>query len=101
MRFTILIAMTAVLDFGLQVAVAEENKTLLTAYLLEESVAPSLVNIAARAQARKMFADIGISIQWRSGHPHAPLPVNFVIVEMGDQTPKDFYPGALAYAMPY
>jgi hypothetical protein len=101
MRLTILIAMTALADFGFQGTVAGESKTLLTVYVLEESVAPSLVNISARAQAGKMFADIGISIQWRSGRPHPPLPLNFVIVEMGEQTPKDLYPGALAYAMPY
>ena len=101
MRLTILTAMTALADFGFQGTVAGESKTLLTVYVLEESVAPSLVNIAARAQAGKMFADIGICIQWRSGRPHALLPLNFVIVEMGEQTPKDLYPGALAYAMPY
>jgi hypothetical protein len=101
MRLMILITMAAMGDFVFQAAVAGESKTVLTVYVLEESVAPSLVNISARAQAGKMFADIGISIQWRSGQPHAPLPLNFVIVEMGDQTPKDLYPGALAYAMPY
>jgi hypothetical protein len=101
MRLTILIAITAVVGFGHQAAVARERKTVLTAYVLGESFAPSLVTIAAEAQAGKMFADIGVSIQFRSGQPHAPLPLHFVIVEIGDQTPKDLYPGALAYARPY
>jgi len=101
MRPMILIAMAAITDLGFQAAVAAENKAVLTVYVLEENVAPTLVIISARAQAGKMFADIGISIQWRSGPPHASLPRNFVIVEMAGQTPKEFYPGALAYAMPY
>lgn len=101
MRPTILIAVAAMADFGFQAAVGAERKTVLTVYVLQENVAPSLVVMPARAQAGKMFADIGISIQWRSGPPHGLLPRNFVIVEMADYTPRNCYPGALAYAMPY
>jgi hypothetical protein len=101
MRPTILIVVAAMADFGFQAAVGAERKTLLTVYVLQENVAPSLVVMPARARAGKMFADIGISIQWRSGPPHASSPRNFVIVEMADYTPRDCYPGALAYAMPY
>jgi len=101
MRPTILIAVAAMADFGFQAVAAAESKTVLTVYVLQESVVPSLVVMPARAQAGKMFTDIGISIQWRSGPPHGPLPRNFVIVEMADYTSGNCYPGALAYAMPY
>jgi hypothetical protein len=93
--------MTAVLGVVPQAAEAWEKKTVLTAYVSGESLAPSLVTIAAEAQAAKMFADIDISIQWHSGKPRTPLPLNFVVVEIVDQVPKDIPPGALAYAKPY
>jgi hypothetical protein len=101
MRPTILIAVAAMADFGFQLVAEAESKTVLTVYVLQENVAPSLVIMPARAQAEKIFADIGVSIRWRSGPPHASLPRNFVIVEMADNTPRNCYPGALAYAMPY
>jgi hypothetical protein len=49
MRPTILIAVAAMADFGLQAAVGTQNKTVLTVYVLQESVAPSLVVMPARA----------------------------------------------------
>ena len=101
MRRTILIAMAAIPICGFRDAAAAESKKVVTVYMLQESVAPTLVVMSAKAQATRMFADIGISIQWRIGAPHASLPRTFVIIEMGAYTPKDCYPGALAYAKPY
>jgi hypothetical protein len=69
--------MAPVAGFGFQATATAESKTELIAYVLEESVAPSPIAMPARAQAGRMFADIGISIQWRSGPPHASVPRKF------------------------
>jgi hypothetical protein len=100
--FLCLLDAVAVIAYcGSPAAFATESKIVLTVYVLQESVAPSLVMLTSRAQAGKMFADIGISIQWRSGRPQDSLPRDFVIIEMLDSTPRYCYPGAVACAMPY
>jgi hypothetical protein len=93
--------MAAIAGIGSQLALAANTRPILTVYLLDESVAPSLVIIVARAQAGKMFTAAGISIQWHSGKPRLPQADNALVIQMKERTPEDFYPGSLALAMPY
>ena len=101
MRLTNLIAMAAAAGISCQAVAAGENKTVFTAYVLDESVAPSSVTMVAEAQAIKMLRTAGISLQWHSGRPRLPLAGNALVIQMEARTPRDFYPGALAFAMPY
>jgi hypothetical protein len=93
--------MAAVVGLYWQAALAADNKTTLTVYMVNESIAPPALPNMAKGRTEKMLSVAGISIQWRGGPPKGLLPVNAVIIEMVERMPKDLYPGALAFAMPY
>ena len=57
------------------------------------------VDKLARATATKIFAGIGVTIQWRSGAKNCPTQA--ILITFSDRTPTSLLPGALAYARPY
>jgi len=57
------------------------------------------VDKLAKATATKIFAGIGVKIQWRSGAKNCPTEAIFIT--FSDSTPASLHPGALAYARPY
>jgi hypothetical protein len=52
----------------------------------------------ARAIASKMFAGIGVTIDWRD---HRDCPAEAILISLTDNTPENLHRGALAYARPY
>jgi hypothetical protein len=56
---------------------------------------------AAQSQgiASKMFAALGVRINWRQGL--GGCPPQGILITLSDRTPPGLLPGALAYAMPY
>jgi hypothetical protein len=52
----------------------------------------------AQAVATKMFAGIGIRIQWLDPRR---CPTGAIRIRFSDRTPSTMYPGAAAYALPY
>jgi hypothetical protein len=48
--------------------------------------------------AAQMFAGIGVTIDWR---PLRKCPAEAIQIGFTDRTPKDYLPGALAFALPY
>jgi hypothetical protein len=56
------------------------------------------VDNQAQATATKIFAGIGVNIQWRGS---ASCPPEAIFITISDRTPDSFMPGALAYARPY
>lgn len=70
-----------------------------TACVKAETPDPHLIGPLAKGLAAKIFADIGISLDWRACEPadessQAPIVITLV-------SRKDVVPGVLAYAMPY
>jgi hypothetical protein len=64
-----------------------------------EGVAPQTLLFFAQDIASKIFAGIGVTIDWRRGL--RDCPVQGIVVSLTDNTPGALSPGALAYASPY
>jgi hypothetical protein len=80
---------------------AGEPQQRVTVYLREKASIHPEVRIPATALARRMFAKIGISLDWGKGEPAAGASQPHVFIELVTETPDDRLPGALAYALPY
>jgi hypothetical protein len=72
-----------------------------TVYVQGWSVVPAPVLSRAQALANKIFAEVGVKIDWRRGRPSRPqLRIEKpIVVEMITET--EIKPGALAFARPY
>jgi hypothetical protein len=64
-----------------------------------EGLADFVVAAQSRAMASKMFATIGVRIDWRQGL--AGCPPQGIQITLSDWTPPSLMPGALAYAQPF
>ena len=65
-----------------------------------ELIATRRVTIGqAQEIASRMFAPVGVIINWRGGFPGCPAQA--IQVSISDRTPENVRPGALAYALPY
>ena len=73
----------------------------LTVYLRESGHVPPEVRGPAVYLANKMFATIGIRLDWRSGEPPRTSSTRPIGVELATDTPANLLPGALGSAMPY
>lgn len=61
-------------------------------------VGPGVVRYA-RQTASRIFARIGVSIEWRAGL--TGCPEQGIQISLNNRSPEWFKPGALAYALPY
>src|ERR1700752_1913879 len=73
----------------------------LTVYLRENVRVPPEVRAPALDLANKMFAKIGIRLDWRSGEPPPPPATRPIGIEPAANPPANLLPGALGSAMPY
>jgi len=73
----------------------------LTVYLRENARVPPEVRAPALDLANKMFATIGIRLDWRSGEPPRTSSTRPIAIELATDTPANLLPGALGSAMPY
>lgn len=59
----------------------------------------TLVRTPSKAMASKMFAKIGVTVDWHEGFRHcAPQGI---LLSLTDETPATLFPGALGYSLPY
>ena len=72
-----------------------------TVFLRERAYVHPEVRIPAKALAGRMFAKIGISLDWGKGEPAGESSQAYVFIDLVAETPEDRMPGALAYALPY
>ena len=78
---------------------AQQN---LVVYVSDKAGVPSSIRIPAEALAAKMFATIGIRLEWRRGEPvNPPSDTRYVAVALTTGTPTHGISHALAYAAPY
>jgi hypothetical protein len=57
--------------------------------------------LRAQAIASKIFARIGVSIDWPADQDSCVLSRHSIAITLSDNTPPGLYPGVLAYSMPY
>jgi hypothetical protein len=93
-------AMALVLYTAGTVAYAGEAQQSLTVYVQNRALVPSDILIPAEAMAGKMFAKIGLSLEWRSERLAADSSQP-IFVELVTRTPENRLPGTLAFALPY
>ena len=69
--------------------------------LCVDGMAPQVVGavMVARTVTSRMFADIGVTIDWRRGL--SGCPAQGIQIDVALDTPDSLIPGALAYALPY
>jgi|NGEPerStandDraft_6_1074524.scaffolds.fasta_scaffold131110_1 hypothetical protein len=83
------------------VAHAGQPQQKVTVYVRNRTNVHFEVLIPAEGMASKMFAKIGISLEWRKGEPDGGSAQPPIFIELVSGTPADRMPGALAYARPY
>ena len=102
MKFTLNVAMAALISIGICVqtgkAAAPSQPGALTVCMSVDSAA-QISATRAELIAGRMFARIGVALDWRgAGHN---CPAEAIIVRLTTKTPGDLHPHALAYALPY
>jgi hypothetical protein len=80
---------------------ASQPQQKLTVYLLDNGVVPVAFRAPALDLAGKMFATIGVRLDWRRGEPPRTSSTRPIVVDLTSRTPVNLRPGALAYAQPY
>jgi hypothetical protein len=83
------------------VAWAGEARQKVTVCLREGAYLHSEVRIPAEALAGRMFAKIGIYLDWGKGKPAGESSQPLILIDLVTRTPENRMPGALAYALPY
>src|SRR5436305_13533408 len=80
------------------VARAGQPQQRLPVYLLDRANDGYMDFTVAETQASRMFAVIGISLEWTKGKPAAESSRPPILIELVTRTPPDLMPGSLAYA---
>ena len=82
------------------IAQAGMPKQKLTVVVQGAATVRPIVLFEAQEMTTRMFARIGITLNWRTGAPRgeSALPI---VMSFATQTPEMLHPGALAYALPY
>jgi hypothetical protein len=83
------------------VAHAGQPQQKLPVYLLDRANDGYMNYSLAETLASRMFAAIGISLEWAKGKPAAETSGPPIIIEVVTRTPADLMPGSLAYAVAY
>jgi len=83
------------------VAHAGQPQRKVTVYLLGKANDRHMACIPAQTLAGRMFAAIGISLEWAKGKPSGESSPPPIIIEVVTGAPENFKPGSLAYALPY
>lgn len=68
-----------------------------TVWVQQDAVVHGRVLIVAEDVASKLFAEAGVRIKWRCGHPTGDA----ISIEFSERTPSGYRPGSMAFALPY
>ena len=99
MKLTAMLAMTVAAEITVQAGQGKRES--LTVYLLDNAKVPIKVKFESEMLVSKMFASIGVRIDWHVGEPSASSSSKAVVIELVTDTPNTKEPGALASAKPY
>ncbi len=78
-----------------------ESQQKLTVYLRFRSVDRHLLKVQAQDVATKLFAGIGISLEWKTWQPATESLQSPVVIEVVSETPESLLPEALGYSLRY
>jgi hypothetical protein len=78
-----------------------ESQQKLTVYLRFRSVDRHLLKVQAQDVATKLFAGIGISLEWKTWQPATESLQSPVVIEVVSETPESLLPDALGYSLRY
>jgi len=53
----------------------------------------------AQATASKIFAGIGVTLEWRRDRRSCPEGTGIILINLANRTPQGYHPGALAFAL--
>jgi hypothetical protein len=96
MKITALAALVMLAGAGASAAKLKEP--IPTVQICSDNTADNGLNFRARTIATRMFAGIGVAIEWR---PADACPAGALRISYSTSTPAKLMPGALAYALPY
>ena len=98
MKIAAVTLMAAMVGGAVEPGPAQQKVTL---YLRDNAAVRLEVLAPALDLANRMFATIGIRLDWCNGEPPQTQPALPIFIELATDTPANLLPGALGYAMPY
>ena len=100
MRMAAIFAMAGLAGMSAGAGEAEEP---LTVYLSNTAIVPSEIMMVSQNLAARMFVSAGVRIVWRIDVPAdlGPGRDRAIVIRMAEDTPKNYLPGAVAFALPY
>jgi hypothetical protein len=97
MKTSTLIAMAAILAGSAWAATKLDNQTVLVC--IDDRGYTAVADAAPRASI--LFRSAGVKLKWHSDASFCEGKRDAIVVSLLTSTPKNFLPGALAYALPY
>jgi hypothetical protein len=91
---------TAIAMIAAVTASAQASEPKLTVFVEDNASVPILVIAQAKSIASRMFAQVGIQLEWRTGKPSATA-TGVVAIQLIRDVPANRLPDALAYAAPF
>ena len=103
MKITILAGFTAaILDAAIGSSALQAQAPQPVLVCMSDGTAPGWVDVQARAQASRMFWEIGVAIQWQCVRPsERNISERYITIQFSDAVSSDFEPSAMAYALPF
>ena len=88
---------------GTEVGQAKQTEKQTVVVYVENGLAPMSVVRQAQGMAGKLFAGIGVTIDWRRGVPedNSSPQERALAVRMASETPRNYLPAAVAASQPY
>ncbi|HEV3332790.1 MAG TPA: hypothetical protein VG096_17505 [Bryobacteraceae bacterium] len=93
------IALAAVIGGG--VHAADDGPRRVNVYVLDQATVPFAVRLAAQMQASRIFAEIGVPIEWHCCGDRRLSPGPLIVVTLAADAPHSLQPAVLADALPY
>jgi hypothetical protein len=78
-----------------------DGRQKLTVCLRVDAVERRMITPRAKELAARMFADIGISLEWMAWERACEVSQAPIFIEVRSAAPEEYRPDALAYALPY
>jgi len=78
-----------------------QPKQKLTVYVENRAQTSNAILFHAESLATRMFAEIGVALEWRSGTPSRASTGPVILMQLVVDTPGKYRPGALAYSLPF
>src|SRR5437762_2855964 len=99
MKITTMTLIGALTGIAGQAAANEGTAERKVTVCLEGNAHPYYAPIQAQRLASRIFAGIGVTLDWRRGLRGCPS--QGIMISLSDHTPASLQPNSMAYALPY